>query len=32
MAGGDASMAPGFRTQEELEVSKANPGYWAKTP
>jgi len=32
MAGSDASMAPGFRTQEELEVSKANPDYWATTP
>jgi alkylhydroperoxidase family enzyme len=29
MAGNDASMAPGFRTPEELAASKANPGYWA---
>jgi AhpD family alkylhydroperoxidase len=30
MAGTDASMAPGFRTAEELAESKASPGYWAK--
>ena len=29
MAGTDASMAPGFRTREELEASKASPDYWA---
>jgi hypothetical protein len=29
MAGTDASMAPGFKTREELEASKASPEYWA---
>jgi alkylhydroperoxidase family enzyme len=29
MAGTDASMAPGFRTREELEQTKASPEYWA---
>jgi alkylhydroperoxidase family enzyme len=29
MAGTDASMAPGFRTREELEATKASPDYWA---
>ena len=32
LAGSDASMAPGFRTPEELAASKANPDYWAATP
>jgi alkylhydroperoxidase family enzyme len=32
MAGTDASMAPGFRTREELEATKARPDYWAKSP
>jgi hypothetical protein len=31
MAGNDASMAPGFRTPEELAASKADPDYWATT-
>lgn len=30
MAGTDASMAPGFRTAEELAESKAREDYWAK--
>ena len=30
MAGTDGSMAPGFRTEEELARSKADPHYWAK--
>jgi AhpD family alkylhydroperoxidase len=30
LAGTDASMAPGFRTAEELAESKASPDYWAK--
>ncbi|HST64324.1 MAG TPA: carboxymuconolactone decarboxylase family protein [Mycobacteriales bacterium] len=30
LAGTDASMAPGFRTAEELAESKAKPDYWAK--
>jgi alkylhydroperoxidase family enzyme len=30
MAGTDASMAPGFRTAEELRATKARPDYWAK--
>ena len=25
-------MAPGFRTREELEATKARPDYWAKSP
>jgi alkylhydroperoxidase family enzyme len=29
LAGTDASMAPGFRTAEELAASKASPDYWA---
>jgi alkylhydroperoxidase family enzyme len=29
MPGTAASMAPGFRTREELEASKASPDYWA---
>jgi alkylhydroperoxidase family enzyme len=29
LAGTDASMAPGFRTADELAESKAAPGYWA---
>jgi alkylhydroperoxidase family enzyme len=29
LAGTDASMAPGFRTREELEATKASPDYWA---
>ena len=29
MAGTDASMAPGFRTAEELAESKARADYWA---
>jgi alkylhydroperoxidase family enzyme len=28
LAGTDASMAPGFRTREELEATKASPDYW----
>ncbi|MDN5853531.1 MAG: carboxymuconolactone decarboxylase family protein [Actinomycetia bacterium] len=31
MAGTDASMAPGFRSAEELAESKARDDYWAKT-
>jgi alkylhydroperoxidase family enzyme len=30
LAGTSASMAPGFRTAEELAASKASPEYWAK--
>jgi alkylhydroperoxidase family enzyme len=30
MAGTDASMAPGFRTAEELAETKAKDDYWAK--
>jgi AhpD family alkylhydroperoxidase len=30
LAGTDASMAPGFRTADELAESKAKPDYWAK--
>jgi alkylhydroperoxidase family enzyme len=30
LPGTDASMAPGFKTTEELEGSKAAPDYWAK--
>ncbi len=29
LAGTDASMAPGFRTAEEVAASKASPDYWA---
>jgi alkylhydroperoxidase family enzyme len=32
MAGTEASLAPGFRTAEELAKSKAAPGYWAGAP
>ena len=32
MAGTDASMAPGFRTAEELAETKAREDYWAKSP
>ena len=32
LAGTDASMAPGFRTEAELERSKSRPDYWAKKP
>jgi alkylhydroperoxidase family enzyme len=32
LAGTDASMAPGFRTAEELAESKARPDYWAASP
>ena len=32
MAGTAASMAPGFRTAEELAESKAKADYWAKSP
>ena len=33
LAGGDASMAPGFETPEAAAKSKADPDYWArKTP
>ena len=30
MAGTDAAMAPGFRTAEELAVSRARDDYWAR--
>ena len=29
LAGTNASMAPGYQTQEELARSKAAPDYWA---
>jgi alkylhydroperoxidase family enzyme len=29
LAGTDASMAPGFRTREELEATKSSSDYWA---
>src|SRR3982750_3624044 len=32
LAGTDASMAPGFQTEEELKRSKAQADYWAKKP
>ena len=32
LAGTDASMAPGFRTEDELKQSKAQADYWAKKP
>ena len=32
LAGTDASMAPGFATEEELKRSKAQAEYWAKKP
>ena len=30
LAGTDASMAPGFKTMDELKQSKAQTDYWAK--
>ena len=30
LAGTDASMAPGFKTEEELKRSKSDPEYWAR--
>lgn len=30
LAGQDGSMAPGFETWEDLQKSKADPGYWAR--
>jgi alkylhydroperoxidase family enzyme len=30
LPGTDASMAPGFRTAQELADSKASPDYWAR--
>lgn len=30
LAGTDGSMAPGFETWEQLQKSKADPGYWAR--
>jgi len=32
LAGTDASMAPGFRSEAELKRSKSSPDYWAKKP
>jgi alkylhydroperoxidase family enzyme len=32
MAGTDASLAPGFRTREELAATKSRPDYWAASP
>jgi alkylhydroperoxidase family enzyme len=32
LAGTDASMAPGFETEEALRRSKEAPGYWARKP
>jgi alkylhydroperoxidase family enzyme len=32
LAGSDASLAPGFKTAEELLATKASPGYWASSP
>ena len=32
LAGTDASMAPGFETEQALKQSKADPSYWAKKP
>ena len=32
LAGGAASMAPGFGTPEELAASKAAQDYWARNP
>ena len=32
LAGTDASMAPGFKTEEELKHSKAQADYWANKP
>jgi hypothetical protein len=31
LAGTDASMAPGFETEDALKRSKQDPDYWAKT-
>jgi alkylhydroperoxidase family enzyme len=31
LAGTSASMAPGFRTADELKAAKAQPDYWAKS-
>lgn len=31
LAGTDASMAPGYRTMDELVKSKSDPEYWAKS-
>ncbi|HWM81068.1 MAG TPA: hypothetical protein VNQ56_03310 [Pseudolabrys sp.] len=31
LAGTDASMAPGFKTMDELTESKSDPSYWAKS-
>jgi alkylhydroperoxidase family enzyme len=30
LAGTDASMAPGFETEDALKRSKSDPGYWAR--
>src|SRR5262249_34973482 len=30
LAGTDASMAPGFETEDALKQSKQDPGYWAR--
>jgi hypothetical protein len=30
LPGTSASMAPGFRTREELEATKASTDYWAR--
>jgi alkylhydroperoxidase family enzyme len=32
LAGTDASLAPGFRTADELAETKAKADYWAKSP
>jgi alkylhydroperoxidase family enzyme len=32
LAGTDASMAPGFETEEALKQSKSAANYWTKTP
>ncbi|MGH3498241.1 MAG: carboxymuconolactone decarboxylase family protein [Nocardioidaceae bacterium] len=32
LAGSDASLAPGFRTPQELAASEASPDYWAAAP
>jgi len=32
LPGTDASMAPGFATEEELKRSKSSPDYWARKP
>jgi hypothetical protein len=31
MAGTDASMAPGYKTTDELRKTKAQTDYWAKS-